>query len=214
MKRLKDDYLSSIETVMPLFGKSILEIGCGNGSRSVEIAKKCAWLTAMEPDTALLDWARTHNAAQNITYVLGKAERLGFPDEQFDAVLFTLSLHHVPIEEMPRAIDEAIRVTKKGGHIIFLEPAEEGTFFDAEIAFDACDGDERQEKRAAYNALKTHQGYAEIAEIPDETIFRFESLDDFMTTMAPKKAIAGIEDFLKKNDYTLRAARRINIFSV
>lgn len=214
MKRLKDEYLNSIEKVVSLFGKSVLEIGCGDGSRSVEIAKRCAYLTAMEPNTELLGSAKANNSSQNITYVNGKAERLGFPDQKFDAVLFTLSLHHVPMEEMPKAIDEAIRVTRKGGNIIFLEPAEEGTFFDAEIAFDACDGDEREEKRIAYNALKSHSGYKEVAEIPDETIFRFDSIDDFMATMNPQKNVSEAENFLKKNDFTLRAARRINVFSV
>lgn len=212
MRRLKDDYLSSVEKVVPLFGKTILEVGCGNGSRSVEIAKRCLHLTSVEPDVQMLESAKTNNSAQNITYIHGKAEILDFPDKKFDAVIYTLSFHHVPNEAMSKAIDEAIRVTKKGGNIIFLEPAEDGTFFEAEIAFDACDGDERREKRAAYKALIHHSGYESVAEIPDETIFCFDSLDDFMATMAPRKIDSNIEEFLKKNDYVLRAARRINIF--
>lgn len=214
MKRIKDEYLQSIEKVVPLFGKEILEIGCGKGTRSVEIAKKCAYLTAMEPNTDLLEFAKSNNVAQNISYVAGKAERLGFPDKKFDVVLFTLSLHHVPIEEMPQAIDEAIRVTKKGGNIIFLEPAEEGTFFDAEILFDSCDGDERQEKRAAYNTLLHYPKYESVKEIHDETVFQFDSVKDFMENMIPKKNIAMVEDFLENNGYILRALRRINIFKV
>ncbi len=214
MKRLKDEYLQSIERVIALSGKSVLEVGCGNGSRSVEIAKKCMHLTAMEPNIEMLEFAKSSNSAQNITYLSGKAEHLGFPDKEFDITLFTLSLHHVPMAEMPRAIDEAIRVTKKEGHIVFLEPAQDGTFFDAEIAFDACDGDESEEKKIAYNILKHHSGYIEIAEIPDETVFHFDSLDDFMATMAPKKNIPEVEEFLKKNDFILRAERRINIFKI
>ena len=214
MERLKDEYLQTIEKVVPLFGKNILEIGCGNGSRSVEIAKKCSHLTAMEPDADLLELAKSHNASQNIAYVLGKAEKLGFPNMNFDTVLFTLSFHHVPIEKMTTAIDEAVRVTKKGGNITFLEPAEEGTFFDAEILFDACDGDERQEKKTAYNTLKHHSSYEEVAELPDETIFRFDSIGDFIKVMTPKKNVEAMEKFLKENNYTLRASRRISIFKV
>ena len=214
MKRIKDEYLSTLEKVVPLLDKTILEVGCGNGSRSIEIAKRCAYLTAMEPDSNLLESAKTENSSQNITYVLGKAEHLGFDDKSFDVVLFTLSLHHVPVEKMPHTIDEAVRVTKKGGHIIFLEPTEEGTLFDAEIAFDACDGDERAEKRAAYNALKNHEGYEEVTELSDETVFQFDSLDDFIDNMEPKRNTPEIESFLKKNDFILKASRRINIFRV
>lgn len=214
MKRLKDDYLQVIGRTISLSGKSVLEIGCGNGSRSVEIAKECIHLTAVEPNIEMLESAKKNNSAQNITYLPGKAEDLGFSDKEFDITLFTLSFHHVPMEQMPKAIDEAIRVTRKEGYVVFLEPAQDGTFFDAEIAFDACDGDEREEKKIAYNILKNHSGYTEIAEIPDETIFHFDSLNDFITTMAPKKNIPKIEEFLKKNDYILRAERRINIFKV
>jgi ubiquinone/menaquinone biosynthesis C-methylase UbiE len=82
---------------------------------------------------------------------------LDFQDESFDIVVFTLSLHHVPDLEMITAINEAIRVVKREWlHIVFLEPATDGTFFDAEIMFDACDGDERKEKELAHSAIMSH----------------------------------------------------------
>jgi len=214
MKRIKDEYLESIQKVLPFFGKKVLEIGSGNGSRSVQIAKTCSYLVAIEPDIQLVNFAKENNASQNIEYLASKAENLNFPDEQFDIVFFTLSLHHVPIEKMPVALDEAIRVTKKDGHIVFLEPTEDGSFFDAEITFDACDGDERKEKAAAYNAIKNHVGYQEIAEISDETVFQFDSLEDFVANMHPTREIEGVEDFLKKNNFILKASRRINICRV
>src|ERR1700690_2020752 len=165
MKRIKDEYLDTIEKITPFFGKKVLEVGCGIGSRSIHIAKRCSYLIAIEPNVKLVNFAKENNSAQNIEYLLSKAEHLGLPDKQFDIVFFTLSLHHVPIEKMSTAIDEAIRVTKKDGHIIFLEPTENGNFFDAEITFDGSDGDEREEKRAAYNALRNHPDYEAVSEI-------------------------------------------------
>ncbi len=67
----------------------------------------------------MVTFAKNNNSSQNIEYLIGKAEHLGFPNGQFDMVLFTLSLHHVPIEEMHNAINEVIRVTKKGGILYF-----------------------------------------------------------------------------------------------
>ncbi len=214
MKRIKEEFLNEVEKEITLSGKNILEIGCGNGSRSAQIANRCRYLVALDPAPELIALANQHNHVGNIEYVLGKAENLVFPNKQFDAVVFTLSLHHVPIEKMSKAIDEAVRVTKKDGYIIFLEPTEEGTFFEAEIAFDACDGDERANKRTAYQALKNYRGYQNIVEQSDETIFQFDSFEDFVTTLKPKKNISKIKDFLEKNGFVLRASRRINIFKV
>src|SRR4051794_40332487 len=112
MNRLKDDFLDKLEESVPLFGKSILEIGCGKGSRSVQIAKRCAWLEALDPSADLVAFAKENNASQNINYSVGMAQKLGFQDQKFDVSIFTLSLHHVRVEEMVTAIDEAVRVTK------------------------------------------------------------------------------------------------------
>ena len=123
-------------------------------------------------------------------------------------------MHHVPKERMSIAIDEAIRVAQKDGFIVFLEPTFDGNFFDAEIAFNACDGDERKEKALAYYAILTHSLLKEVAEIQDETVFQFDSLEDFIKSMNPKQKTEQIKKFLEKNNYILRASRRINIFQL
>ncbi len=214
MKRIKDEFLDVIERTVSFSGKDILEIGCGNGSRSIQVAKRCARLTAIEPDSELIDFAKSNNSDETIKYMVGDAARLVFPDTQFDIAILTLSFHHVPKEDMSLAIDESVRVTKRGGHIIFLEPSTEGTFFDAEITFDACDGDEREEKSAAYLSLINYRGYKKVSEVMDETAFQFDSAEDFIANMNPKKNIADIENFLTKNNFILNAYRRINIFEV
>lgn len=211
MQRIKEEFLDSVERVIPLNGLSILEIGCGDGSRSVAIASRCKSLTSIEPDESKLKQALARKIS-NATFKIGSGEKLSFDDESFDAAIFTLSLHHIPIEKMAVAIDEAVRVTRKSGHIIFLEPTEDGTFFDAEIQFDACDGDERKEKIAAHKTIMNHEKLQAVKEIDDETIFKFDSINDFVESMSPKKKKAEIENFLERNKYILRAGRRINIF--
>ena len=136
---------------------------------------------------------------------------LDFQDESFDIVVFTLSLHHVPDLEMITAINEAIRVVKRDGHIVFLEPATDGTFFDAEIMFDACDGDERKEKELAHSAIMSHP-HQHIREPDDRTTFEFDSVEDFTQTFHPKTNIEQLSDFLSRHNFTLEAKRRVNIF--
>lgn len=213
MKRIKDDYLKTIESVTPFEGKRVLEIGCGNGSRTIQIAERCREVVAIEPNGLLVAEAKTERGRSNISYQEGSADCLTFEPHVFDIVFFTLSFHHVPTDRMTKAIEEALRVVTDTGYIIFLEPAFTGSFFDAEIRFNACDGDERKEKAAAYTAILSDQHLTEVAELTDETIFSFDGVEDFMTSLQPKKGTKDeIESYLKECDFVLNANRRINIF--
>lgn len=213
MKRLKDSYLDTIESILPLSDKNVLEIGCGNGDRTVQIAARCKAIVAIDPNEDGIRRAQQEPAGTNISYHVGSADRLPFEDHSFDVVFFTLSLHHVPVAQMSTAIDEALRVARSEGHLVFLEPAFEGSFFEAEKKFEACDGDERKEKAQAYVALLSHPHLEEVAELPDETVFQFDSLEDYTSTMSPKKGTKEeILCFLEAHQFILQARRRINIF--
>ncbi len=214
MKRIKEEFLNNLEKVIKLKGKKVLEIGCGTGTRSIHIAKKVKHITAIEPNSDLIKDAKKSNGSENIEYQVGKAEKLKFDKEIFDIIIFTLSLHHVSMLKISTAIKEAVRVTKKNGYIVFLEPTHEGSFFESEIKFEACDGDERKEKAFAYYSILNFKDYKEIAEIADETVFQFDSYEDFVTSMSPKKSKKDIKEFLEKNSYILSASRRISIFQV
>lgn len=212
MQRLKEEFINKLNNFVPLAGKHILEIGCGNGSRSVNLAEKCKQLTAIEPDMGLVEIAIQERARKNINYLQAKAESLPFEDNLFDLCIFTLSLHHVPIDMMVVAIDEAARVVKKDGYIVFLEPGMKGSFFETEIQFGASDGDERKEKAYAYFSMLNHPFIIEMQEMQDETIFEFESTKDFMLNMHPNKNLDTLDLFLKDRNFILSAERRINIF--
>lgn len=213
MERIKDGYLETLKKVISLSGKKVLEVGCGNGARTIQIAEVCLEVSAIDPNISALNQAKIDHLRPNIHYALGEADALNFADASFDLVFFTLSLHHVPVAKMDQAIQEAVRVCKKDGHIAFLEPAFEGSFFEAEIRFDACDGDERKEKAFAYAAMLSHPHLREVAELPDETVFRFDSVDDFVTSMHPKNEDrAALTSFLQERNFILQAQRRLNIF--
>lgn len=210
MQRLKDEFFQKIEAIVPLTGRSALDIGCGDGKRTVEIANRCTTVTGIEPIGEKVTQAKKRNIA-NATFIVGSAEKLPFDDQLFDVIFFTLSLHHVPMSLMETAINEAVRVVRPSGYIIFLEPAEKGTFFDAELRFDIADGDERHEKTAAYAAILASKKLRVAEEIDDETLFQYESVDDFIESMAPKKNQSEAKIFLEKHDYLLNATRRIII---
>lgn len=211
MRRIKEDFLDIVESVVTLKGKRVLEIGSGNGMRSVDLAQRCCELIGIDPDPINVERV-SRRRIPNAIFVEGRAENLDFPSAIFDVVVFTLSFHHVPTMFMSKAIKEAVRVLKPDGHIVFLEPGIEGSFFDAEITFDACDGDERAVKQIAQRAMMTHAAIELVGEYPDETIFQFESFFDFEVAMTPKRNLDILEVFLKEHSYRLTAERRINIF--
>ena len=212
MKRIHDEFLKKLTEVLALSGKDVLEIGCGGGTRSLEIAAVCQSLTGIDPSEADISEARNRGIT-NTKFALGTADNLEFPDNSFDVVIYTLSFHHVPKELMQVSIDEALRVLKPQGSIVFFEPGMEGSLFEAEIIFDAYDGDEREVKALAYEAMFFHPGLFLVVEIGDESIFQFDSLEDFLESMSPKQSLADIESFLVQHNYTLNAERRINVFS-
>lgn len=214
MKRLKEEFLNRTEETVPLKGMNILEVGCGSGSRSVAIAERCSSVVAIEPSLESIALAIERNSRNNIQYQVGSAESLSFNNEEFDTVIFTLSFHHIPFSKMHDALAEAVRVTKKGGHIIFLEPAQEGSYFESEILFDAGDGDERNEKFEAYRTISNFDGYTKVAEIDDETIFQFDSVEDFVNTFNPKQNLEQLENFLLSRNLVLNAKRRICVYRV
>lgn len=214
MRRTKESFVSKLDQVIKLSGKSVLEVGCGAGNYTRQLADVCASIFAIDPNPDAIQSARQQVLNKNVTFQVMSAEDLRGIHNKFDVVIFTLSLHHVPIPLMTKAIDEGVRVVKPRGNLVFLEPAEDGTFFQAEIEFDACDGDERKAKEAAYTILKNRPRLSEVAELDDQTEFQWDSVDDFVNTMKPKTNLQNLEIFLQREHYTLSAQRRVNIFSV
>lgn len=211
MIRTQEEFIEKTDPIVQFSNKAVLEIGCGKGHYTKQLARVAGSIMAIDPDEESVKVASTQNTEVNIVYQIGSAVVLDFVDKYFDIVVFTLSLHHVPDLEMIIAINEAIRVVKENGYIIFLEPATDGTFFEAELIFDACDGDERKEKESAHNTIMSHPHLEHIRELEDRTIFEFDSVEDFVQSLQPKINTEQLSDFLVRHNFALEAKRRINI---
>ena len=100
----------------------ILEVGAGTGRYSIALAKEGMDVTAVELVESNLAVLRENSKdIENITSFQGDATDLGrFPDTSFDVTLSLGPLYHLyETDEVNLAIDEAIRVTKPGGVILF-----------------------------------------------------------------------------------------------
>ncbi len=100
----------------------ILEVGAGTGRYSIALAGEGMDVTAVELVESNLAVLRENSRGmENIRSFQGDATDLRrFPDNTFDATLFFGPMYHLyETDEVNRAIDEAIRVTKPNGVILF-----------------------------------------------------------------------------------------------
>ena len=100
-------------------GMSVLELGCGAGYFTRELACSGAEVVAIDVSPDLLEIARTNCSAPNVRYQIQNAYELSYPDAVFDSVVGSSVLHHLEIE---KAVREIYRVLKPGGRISFTEP--------------------------------------------------------------------------------------------
>jgi 2-polyprenyl-6-hydroxyphenyl methylase/3-demethylubiquinone-9 3-methyltransferase len=100
-------------------GRKVLDIGCGGGFLTEEIAKFGLDATGLDPSVPSLHAARSHAAAMNlrIDYQEGFGEKLPFPDNHFDMVFCLDVLEHV--KDFRQIIREVRRVLKPGGYFFF-----------------------------------------------------------------------------------------------
>ena len=99
----------------------ILEVGAGTGRYSVTLAKRGLRVTAVELIEHNLDILRSKlDGTEPITTVQGNALDLSaFPDDSFDLSMVLGPMYHLYTkEEKLKALSEAVRVTKPGGHIL------------------------------------------------------------------------------------------------
>ena len=103
-------------------GARILEVGAGTGRYSVALAKEGMNVTAVELTESNLSVLRENSRGiDHIASYQGDAVDLSrFADQSFDMTLVLGPLYHLFEEEdIHKAIDEAIRVTRKDGTILF-----------------------------------------------------------------------------------------------
>jgi len=99
--------------------KKVLELGCGTGIFTKEIAKTKNKIFAIDISSTLLRLAQKRVKAGNVKFILGNAYQTKFNDNYFDYIVGNSILHYLDID---LAIKEIYRLLKDGGGFIFTEP--------------------------------------------------------------------------------------------
>ena len=103
-------------------GAKVLELGAGTGRYSVALAREGMEVTAVElVESNLAVLKENGRGLENLHAYRGDAADLSaFPDDAYDVTLVLGPMYHLyEKEEVDRAIDEAVRVTKPGGVLLF-----------------------------------------------------------------------------------------------
>ena len=97
----------------------VLEVGCGAGYFTQQLATTGAHIVAIDISPELLAQAREKVRASNVTFCEENAYATTFAAESFDAVVGSSVLHHLDLE---RGLAELHRVLKPGATVRFTEP--------------------------------------------------------------------------------------------
>lgn len=106
-------------------GESILDLGCGGGSDTIEAAKltgPTGVSCGMDITDAMLAKAAAAAKSQgldNVRFVKGDIEHLPFADEDFDAVMSNCVINHA--RDKRKVYSEIYRILKSGGRFVISD---------------------------------------------------------------------------------------------
>lgn len=107
-----------------LAGKRLLDVGCGTGLVSLELAAEGAGVTGVDLSVPMVERARRHAAVRGVeraSFLVADACRLPFPDASFERVLAVCLLFWLPAPA--RGLAEMARVTVPGGRVVLANPS-------------------------------------------------------------------------------------------
>ena len=170
-------------------GERVLDVGCGTGSLSATLSRVsgASTIVGIDPSNGFIEYARTQIADPRVTFEVGDAQALPYPDESFDRSMALLIVNFIP--DAPKAANDMRRVTKSGG--VVATTMWDGSranelnhcLWDAAIAIDPT-VKQPSERRGSYgyaealSGLLTGAGLTDI-EVTDLTMpCRFSSFDE------------------------------------
>ena len=163
----------------------ILEIGAGTGRYTVALAKEGMDVTAVElVENNLKTLRENSKGLENVHAYQGDATDLNrFADGTFDVTLVFGPMYHLyEADEVDRAIDEAVRVTRPGGVILFAFISVFGimyaNYFDGRWAFGQAENF-TEDYKVRHFKEQLFTGY-DITEF--EALFRNKPVDRITTT--------------------------------
>ena len=100
--------------------RRVLDIGCGAGYGSAELARAAATVTGVDLSPEAIALAESSYSAPNLRFLAASATSIPFPDASFDLITCFEVIEH--IHEWPSLLSEARRLLSPGGQFIVSTP--------------------------------------------------------------------------------------------
>ncbi|WP_444894530.1 class I SAM-dependent methyltransferase [Microbulbifer sp. TRSA001] len=116
-----------LEEIGNIYGKNILDMGCGEGYVSRMLLNKGAGsIFGVDSSSEMISQAKESASAENLTkaeYAVGNAVTFTeFPRDKFDHAIAVFLFNYLTIEEMTKVISKVKSLLNKGGTFIFTVP--------------------------------------------------------------------------------------------
>jgi ubiquinone/menaquinone biosynthesis C-methylase UbiE len=107
-------------------GEVVLDIGCGTGTLAIAAKRQVGPTGSVygidaSPEMLARAEKKARKAGVEVVLKNAMAQALPFPDAQFDAVLATVMLHHLPRKARQQCAAEMRRVLKPGGRVLAVD---------------------------------------------------------------------------------------------
>jgi SAM-dependent methyltransferase len=183
-------------------GDTVLDVGSGTGALTAAVAAAApsSRIVGIDPSAPYVAFAKARHSGNLVRFEVGDAQQLLFLDGRFDRTLSLLVLNFV--RDPSRALDEMIRVTKRGGTIaaaVWDYGQEMGmlrVFWDEAVALNPA-ADARDERHmplcheGELGALWRKHGLQHVSEEALTIRTPFASFDDYWSPFLEKLGPAG-----------------------
>ncbi|HEX6559590.1 MAG TPA: methyltransferase domain-containing protein, partial [Longimicrobiales bacterium] len=107
-------------------GERVLDVACGTGELAIAAKRRvgaAGAVSAIDALPASIERAgrKARNVRVDVDFRVAVVELLPFDDAQFDVVLSTLMLHHLPRAARETCMLEIARVLKPGGRVLAID---------------------------------------------------------------------------------------------
>jgi ubiquinone/menaquinone biosynthesis C-methylase UbiE len=107
-------------------GESVLDVGCGTGTLAIAAkrqvgTKGTVYGVDASPEMIARAEKKARKADVEVVFKKAFAQKLPFPEAQFDVVLTTVMLHHLPRTARQELAAEMRRVLKPGGRVLAID---------------------------------------------------------------------------------------------